>query len=229
VNNNTLCKRLNDIRTFIKWMHTSEKISSTRRTEIQFDLEKVIADLQIRSFNNPKVALTVKQMDVLSSTIFEKTIESDFYKVIENGIEKSKPVSKESLIRAKDFFLFLSFTGVRISDFRKLNAKNIVFNRQVSQKTQRGYLLYRGNDKAFKILAKYNYSFGLSDQKLNQYLKPLMRQFFDYYKKNYDQEFDMFLEQVAWRGREFAFKLSRFFLYIYRPMLLLTFSKVLFF
>ena len=29
--------------------------------------------------------------------------------------------------------------------------------------------------------------------------------------------------------REFAFKLSRFFLYIYRPMLLLTFSKVLFF
>ena len=201
VNNNTLCKRLNDIRSFMKWLLSHEKLTKQTHTNLMEELASTVTALKITKFDNAKVALGTNQMNLLSSDSFEEKITDDYYIVTENGVEIKKTVKKKSLIKAKDFFLFLAFTGVRISDFRKLDKKNLNFNQQVAKKTQSGYMLYKGNPKAFKILEEYNYSFNLSDQKLNQYLKPLMKQFFEFYKENHDNNFAMTLEQVEWRGK----------------------------
>lgn len=183
MNNNTLLKRLDVCMSFFKWAITKKgvKLDYEKLKEI---LKKVKKDLQISEYSNFEFAFKNREdLKSLASKEFDAALKDDIYVELAAGKEVNRPVTKQVLIRAKDYFVISALTANRISDLKLIKKHHLEMGKQKSQKTKNEFLL-NSNRTIKELLEKHNYSLGMNDQKYNKCIKVFLKQFYnDFLKK----------------------------------------------
>lgn len=205
MNNNTLMKRLDACMSFIKWAVTKKDIK-VDYDKIKEMLKKVKSECQIDEYSNIEFAFK-KRADIklLGSPEFENIIKDDSYMESPDGQKRIRAISKEVLIRAKDYFLISILTANRVSDLRAIKKHHIVLGKQKAKKTKEEFLL-NSNQTIIDLLEKYNYDIKMNDAKYNKCIKLFLKQFYkDFLKK----------EELVWvverRGKYEQYKQVEFF------------------
>jgi hypothetical protein len=140
-------------------------------------------ELRIKNFPNKEVVLGHHELVVLST--FQP---KDEFRMI-RGVQSRKIASAELLDRIKYLFILQTTKGTRHSDLHKLNVKNVfdntVYIRQ--QKTGHPYNV-RVDETTITLMEISKSEKEISNQKYNEYLKLLFKQFFPYYKEHFRKD-----------------------------------------
>lgn len=184
MNNNTLLKRLDAFRSFIIWAINTKGVNIDYN-KVKEALKRVAKDRDISGYSNVEFAFrTMEDVKLLASMEFEESIKDDTYPEHINGVEKSKGVSRNVLIRAKDFFVISVLTGNRVSDLRAIRRHHVDLGKQTAKKTK-GQFLLNSNKSVVALLEKYDYNMNLSDAKYNKCIKVVLKQFYtDYLQRH---------------------------------------------
>ncbi|TPE43577.1 phage integrase SAM-like domain-containing protein [Pontibacter mangrovi] len=186
MNNNTLLKRLDALRSFIKWVINEKKLS-TDYNNIKDALRKSIRDYNLTEYSNVEFAFReMSEVRLLASNNFEDSIKDDYYPELIDSVEKLKGVSRDVLIRAKDYFLVSVLTGNRVSDLRAIKKHHIGLGKQTAKKTK-GQFLLNSNESVVKLLQKHNFDMNMSDSKYNKCIKVFLKQFYRDFLKQEDK------------------------------------------
>ncbi|WP_242926945.1 phage integrase SAM-like domain-containing protein [Pontibacter vulgaris] len=197
MNNNTLLKRLDAFRSFILWAQKMKGINIKYDT-VSDALKKVKSEKKIVGYTNIEFAFKKREdLKLLASEEFESIIKDDIYIEHSKGKKLEKGVSKELLVRAKDYFVVSILTANRISDLRNIKRHHIELGKQKAKKTNAEFLL-NSNQTIVDLLEKNSYDLNMNDGKYNKCIKVFLRQFFTEYLKKVDRVW-----VVEWRG-EFA-------------------------
>jgi hypothetical protein len=156
------------------------KIANYDKVEINDNIRVAREELKIRTYTNKEVVLGHEEIVVLSE--FHP---KDEFRLM-NGVETERIASAEILDRIKYLFILQTTKGTRHSDLHKLNVNNVfddtVYIKQ--QKTGHQYNV-RVDQTTINLMLKSRSEKEISNQKYNEYLKLLFKQFFPFYKENY--------------------------------------------
>ncbi|MBK0401881.1 phage integrase SAM-like domain-containing protein [Adhaeribacter sp. BT258] len=176
MNNNTLLKRLDALMSFFKW--AINKGVNLDYEKLKLILKNVKKELQISEFTNLEFAFKKREdVKLLSSSEFDGALQDDSYIEFSAGQEVSRSVSKEILIRSKDYFVISILTANRISDLKLIKRHHLEMGKQKAQKTNNEFLL-NSNQTIKDLLEKHDYTLGMSDQKYNKCIKVFLKQFY---------------------------------------------------
>ena len=194
MNNNTLLKRLEALSTFLKWVIEKKEVK-LNYIQLKAELKEAVKELKVKGFEKDEfVFKTKEEVELLASLDFEKCIHEDYYEEIHQGKRVKRSVSRDLLIRAKDYFVVSVLTGTRVSDLIKIKPHNVALKTQKAGKTQTHFQL-NSNTIVQQLLKKHKYSLGMNTSKYNKLLKVIMRQFQVEYLKDIRHEYI-----VDWRG-----------------------------
>ncbi|MFB9864108.1 phage integrase SAM-like domain-containing protein [Rufibacter immobilis] len=196
MNNNTLLKRLDTFKSFLLWVGREKKIKLDYTT-ITKAIKDVTSQHNISEYDNIQFAF--KRMDEvrkLAEKQFEDLIKDDRYEELRNGEIKFRGVSRDILIRAKDFFLISILTGNRLSDLKAIKKHHVILGKQTAKKTKNQFLL-NSNESAIQLLEKHNFSLKMPDTKYNKCIKVFMKQFYHDYLNQKDNT----VIQIERRGK----------------------------
>lgn len=186
MNNNTLLKRLDAFRAFIIWAVNSKGVNIDY-SKVKDALKTAKKDTCVSEYSNVEFAFrSMEDVRQLASLAFEESIEDDFYTEFSHGEEKKKGVSREVLIRARDFFIISILTGNRISDLRAIKTHHVDSGKQVAKKTK-GQFLLNSNESVVKLLRKHSFDMNMNESKYNKCIKVFLKQFYRNFSKQEDK------------------------------------------
>ncbi|SFH41752.1 phage integrase SAM-like domain-containing protein [Pontibacter chinhatensis] len=196
MNNNTLVKRLDAFRSFIIWAINNKGVNIDYN-KVKEALKKAKKDKSITEYTNIEFAFrTMDDVKLLASKEFENTIKDDTYVENVSGAEKPKGVSRDVLIRTKDFFIISILTGNRVSDLRAIKRHHVSMGKQTAKKTK-GQFLLNSNKSVLQLLEKHDYNMNMSDPKYNKCIKVVLKQFY----QNFLHQKDKMVYVIERRGR----------------------------
>ena len=182
MNNNTLLKRLDAFRAFLLWAVNEKKVNIDY-AKIRKTINDVIKNNNINEYSNTEFAFRdIEIVRKLGSPEFEESIKDDIYPEKQNDLIINRGVSKDILIRTKDYFIISIFTGNRVSDLRAIKKHHINLGKQTAKKTN-GEFFLNSNDSVRALLEKHNYNMNMSDAKYNKCIKVVLKQFYQNFLK----------------------------------------------
>ena len=159
------------------------QISDYDRDGIIDNIHVASEELNISTYVNKEIVLSHHEIEILTNFRL-----SDGHITNKKG-EVVKTINSKSLERVKNLFLLQTIKGTRHSDLHKLNVNNVfdgqVFVRQ--QKTKHQYNI-KIDDTTIDLMKRSDSGRSISNQKYNEYLKLVFKQFFPYYKKTFKSD-----------------------------------------
>ena len=156
------------------------KIANYDKAEILDNIRVAREELNITNYTNKEIVLGHEEVEVLCD--FHP---HDEYRII-NGVESKKVTSAELLNKIKFLFILQTSKGIRHSDLHKLNIHS-VFDSAINIKQQKTGHQHnvRVNETTIELMKLSSSEKVITNQRYNEYLKLLFKQFFPFYKENY--------------------------------------------
>ncbi len=156
------------------------QISDYDRDGIIDNIHVAAEELNISTYTNKEIVLSHHEIETLTNFKLK-----DVHIQNKNG-DIVKTISSKSLERVKNLFLLQTIKGTRHSDLHKLNVNN-VFDGQVFVRQQKTKHQYNVNvdDTTIALMKRADSEKSISNQKYNEYLKHVFKQFFPYYKQTF--------------------------------------------
>jgi hypothetical protein len=156
------------------------KIANYDKVEILDNIRVAREELNITNYTNKEIVLGHEEVEVLCD--FQP---HDEYRII-NGIKSKKVASAELLNKIKFLFILQTSKGIRHSDLHKLNIHSVFDSAiYIKQKKTGHQHNIRVNKTTIELMKLSSSEKEITNQRYNEYLKLLFKQFFPFYKENY--------------------------------------------
>lgn len=161
------------------------KIAQINDSDIIDNIQLAIEELNVKQYTNTEIVLSHHEVEILTNFKLQDDIQPHYKKNSRIDLR----VSSEVLERIKYLFLLQITKGTRHSDLHKLCLANLQGN-SISikqQKTQHQYNVSVDNT-TIALMKMSNSEKAITNQRYNNYLKLIFKQFFPYYKETFKRD-----------------------------------------
>jgi len=160
------------------------KLATINENEIVNNIHLAIEELNVTPYTNIELVLSHHEIEQLANFKLHDEYRSGKYIKGDKFI-----VSAEVLERIKFLFILQTTKGTRHSDLHQICLDNLVDNRiNILQKKTKYQYSVNIDELTISLMEKSHSDLEISNQKYNEYLKLVFKQFFPYYKENFKSE-----------------------------------------
>lgn len=160
------------------------KLATINDIEIINNIHLAVEELKLFKYKNDGFVLSHHEVEELAKFKLENDYRSGKSKKGENNM-----VSSQVLERIKYLFILQCTKGIRHSDLHQLNIENILGNKiSILQKKTLHQFAVNVDEVTIALIKLAHPEVKISNQKYNEYLKLVFKQFYPYYKRTFKHD-----------------------------------------